>query len=357
MPYPSTLLPQTPLRRLLLRFTVVLPLLVLVQPAAAFEAGTDWITITPPHRSEPERVLLTYPSKNDGEPFALGADELWTGVPARREAMPVDERFPLVILSHGSGGNAAALGWLSTELARNGFIVAAPNHIHSTSGDSIPVESFKIWERPQDISALIDALLADPQWSKRIDPDRIGGIGFSLGGTSMMLAAGAQASLASFVDYCTTSGGKDGGCNWFQRGGVDFSTVDRQAFEASYRDRRLSALVAVDPGFAMAYQPDSLKAVDMPTLILNLGEGEAITPGVRAQKLATEISGARYATIAGAVHFTFLGVCNPNGAEVLARYGEEEPICQDGGDISREALHKQIFFKIAVFLRKNLVEK
>jgi len=357
MPLPSTSFPQKPFRRFVLRFTLVLPLLVLGQPAAAFEAGTDWIAIKPPHRSEPERVLMTYPAKGDGEPYSLGADELWTGVPARREATPTAERFPLVILSHGSGGNAASLGWLSTELAKNGFIVAAPNHIHSTSGDSIPIESFKIWERPKDISALIDTLLADPQWSKRIDPDRIGGIGFSLGGTSMMLAAGAQASLATFVDYCAASGGKDGGCNWFQHGGVDFAKVDRKAFEETYKDRRLSALVAVDPGFAMAYQPDSLKAVDIPTLILNLGEGEAIMPGVRGQKLANEISGARYAAIPGAAHFTFLGVCNPNGAEVLLRYGEEEPVCEDGGEISREELHKQIFFKVAVFLRKTLVEK
>lgn len=355
MPLPSIPLSQKPFRRFSL--SLLLPLLLLSHPAAAFEAGTTWIRITPPHRSEPERVLITYPAKTDGEPFSLGAGELWTGAPARRDATPVNERFPIVILSHGSGGNAASLGWLSTELAKNGFIVAAPNHIHSTSGDSIPVESFKIWERPQDISALIDTLLADPQWSKRVDPDRIGGIGFSLGGTSMMLTAGAQVSLGVFSDYCAASDGKDGGCNWFQRGGVDFAKVDRKAFEGIYKDRRLSALVAVDPGLAMAYQPESLKAVDMPALFVNLGEGDAIMPGVRAEKLTDGIGGARYATIPGAVHFTFLSVCNQNGAEVLKRYGEDEPICEDGGDVSRDELHKQIFFKIAVFLRKSLVEK
>ncbi|MCD2175375.1 alpha/beta hydrolase family protein [Rhizobium sp. C4] len=326
-------------------------------PAAAFEAGTEWITITPPHRGAKEGVLLTYPAQADGDAYTLGADELWTGVPARRNANPVAEKFPLVVLSHGSGGNAASLGWLSTELARNGFIVAAPNHIHSTSGDSLPVESIKIWERSQDISALLDSLLADPRWSKLIDKDRIGAIGFSLGGTSVMLAAGARASLSTFADYCKNADGKDGGCNWFLRGGADLSKLDRNAFDGSYRDPRLSALVAVDPGFAMAYQPDSLKAMTLPTLFVNMGEGESIMPGVRAEPLARQVPGAAYAAIPGAIHFTFLGVCNPSGADVLKRYGEEDPVCDDGGDTPRVELHKQIFFKIAVFLRKNLQEK
>jgi predicted dienelactone hydrolase len=331
--------------------------LVTPPSASAFEAGTQWITISPPHRGEKEGVLLTYPAMADGEVYTLGADELWTGVPARRNASPVAEKFPLVVLSHGSGGNAASLGWLSTELARNGFIVAAPNHLHSTSGDSIPVESIKIWERSQDISALLDSLIADPQWSKLIDRDRIGAIGFSLGGTSVMLVAGAQASVTSFADYCKSAVGKDSGCNWFLRGGVDLSKVDPDAFDGRYRDPRLSAIVAVDPGFAMAYQPESLKAMNLPTLFVNLGEGESIMPGVRAEPLARQVPGAAYAAIPGAIHFTFLGVCNPNGADVLKRYGEEDPVCADGGDTPRVELHKQIFFKIAVFLRKNLQEK
>jgi predicted dienelactone hydrolase len=337
--------------------SLVVPLLALPLSASAFEAGTTWITINPPHRGVPERVLITYPAKADGDPYTLGADALWTGVPARRNATPVAEKFPLVILSHGSGGNASALGWLSTQLAENGFIVAAPNHIHSTSGDSIPIESFKIWDRPKDVSALIDAILADPQWSKLVDPGRIGGIGFSLGGTTLMLSAGARGSLADYQAYCATMSAPESDCAWFRRGGVDFSKVDRETFDGSYKDPRLSALVAVDPGLAPAYQADSVKAIGIPTLIVNLGEGDQIPKAVRADELVKQIPGAEYAAIPGAVHLSFLAVCNPDGREVLKAYGEEDPLCDDGGDIPREILHRQMFFKIAVFLRKTLVER
>ncbi|AYC99431.1 dienelactone hydrolase [Neorhizobium sp. NCHU2750] len=348
-PFPLSLL--SPIAAL-----VAMGLSLIAAPAFSFEAGTKWISITSPHRSEPERVLITYPAKADGDAYTLGADQLWTGVPARRNATPIAEKFPLVILSHGSGGNAAGLGWLSTELARNGFIVAAPNHIHSTSGDSIPVESFKFWERAQDISALIDALTTDPAWSALIDPARIGGIGFSLGGTTMMLSAGGRTSLQALEDYCAKAREDDAGCSWFLHGGVDFSKVDRQAFEGDYKDPRLSAMVAVDPGFTTAYQQDSIAAIAMPTLFVNLGEGDAIMPGVRAAELSRQIEGANYATIPGAVHFSFLGICNPGGPELLKRYGED-PVCNDGGDIQRDDLHKQIFFKIAVFLRRTLLER
>jgi hypothetical protein len=36
--------------------------------------------------------------------------------------------FPLVMLSHGTGGGAATLAWLAETLASNGYIVVAVNH-------------------------------------------------------------------------------------------------------------------------------------------------------------------------------------------------------------------------------------
>ncbi|MET0359350.1 MAG: hypothetical protein ABW055_07920, partial [Pararhizobium sp.] len=106
MPFPFLLPVVSPILAL-----AAMGLSLIPSPAFPFEAGTRWITIDPTHRSEGERVLINYPAKADGEAYTLSADDLWTGVPARRNATPVMEKFPLVILSHGSGGNAASLGW------------------------------------------------------------------------------------------------------------------------------------------------------------------------------------------------------------------------------------------------------
>ena len=40
--------------------------------------------------------------------------------------------YPLVVLSHGTGGSALQLSWLAEHLASNGYIVAAVNHHGNT---------------------------------------------------------------------------------------------------------------------------------------------------------------------------------------------------------------------------------
>ena len=37
-------------------------------------------------------------------------------------------QFPLIVLSHGTGGSAQIMGWLARALASHGYIVAAVNH-------------------------------------------------------------------------------------------------------------------------------------------------------------------------------------------------------------------------------------
>jgi hypothetical protein len=44
-------------------------------------------------------------------------------------------KFPLVVLSHGTGGGAATLAWLAETLASNGYIVAAVNHHGNTAAE------------------------------------------------------------------------------------------------------------------------------------------------------------------------------------------------------------------------------
>lgn len=41
---------------------------------------------------------------------------------------PTPRRFPLIVISHGTGGSALAMAWLGTRLAAHGFIAVAVNH-------------------------------------------------------------------------------------------------------------------------------------------------------------------------------------------------------------------------------------
>lgn len=339
-----------------IKLTGLLLTLAMSNPATAYEAGTRWITIKPAHRSAPENVLITYPALADGDVYQLGANALWQGVPARRNATPAKTKLPLVLLSHGAGGNASGLGWISTFLAQNGFVVAAPNHAGCTSTNLVIASCIKIWDRPADLSATLDTLLADPQWSEIIDRQRIAAMGFSLGGNSVLLMAGARMSLDDYQAYCVTMTDPDSDCEWLKRGGVNLNTVNREQYEKDSRDPRIAAFVAIDPGFAPAYKQDSLETISVPGLFLTLGVGKDVPPTLRANALANAIPNAEFAEIANAVHFTFLGLCNPNGAALL-KADNDDPVCDDGGQIPRAVLHRQIRHRIGLFLTKTLLER
>src|SRR5687767_6600613 len=102
-------------------------------------------------------------------------------------------RFPLVTLSHGTGGSAEIMSWLARDLASRGYIVAGVNHPGSNAVEPYTAEGFMLWwERARDVSAVIDLVLADPPIGPHIDANRIGAMGFSLGGYTALVLAGAR---------------------------------------------------------------------------------------------------------------------------------------------------------------------
>ncbi|AZO10092.1 MULTISPECIES: alpha/beta hydrolase [unclassified Mesorhizobium] len=318
----------------------------------AAEIGMREIFVAAPERGRDLQVFVWYPAEAGGEAVLLGDNKVFKGVPALKNAPLVKGRFPLVVLSHGSGGRVQGMAWLATELARAGFIVAGPNHPGTTSGDSTPVNTPKVWERTQDLSAVIDTMTTDPTWSSAVDSGKIGVLGFSLGGAAAMEIAGARASLDAYAQYCDEY--KKWDCAWYAGGigylndvvvhvdKLDLRTIDKTRFDQSNLDPRVKSAVLIDPGLALAYDAESLKAVTIPMDFINLGSADTIPDGVIADKLAALTPRGTYATVKGAIHFSFLQECKPGGAELLKESGEVDPICADGGSRSRADLHAEL---------------
>ena len=172
-------------------------------------------------------------------------------------------RFPLVALSHGTGGSARGMAWLGTALASLGYIAVAVNHPGNNAAEGYTTQGFAIWwERARDLSTAIDKMLADSTFGPRIDPKRIGAAGFSLGGYTMIELAGGRTDVDAFWAFCK-SPRADGICRsppefpdlveqWEQLAKTDaeYQSALKHASN-SYRDPRVRAVFAMAPAGAL----------------------------------------------------------------------------------------------------------
>lgn len=326
--------------------------------AETTKVGVTNFTHDAPHRDRLVQTTLFYPGTSGGYPEWIGDNPVFKGVRVIRDLKPERRKHPLIIISHGSGGNAANLSWIAEKLASQGFVVAIPNHQGSTSADSTPETTIPaVWERPADISTLIDALSASPSASALIDTKDITAMGFSLGGLTALSLAGAQVHADRLAQYCEDDPGAMT-CVWFEKGNplipghVDLHEIDKQQFEARFLDPRIKRVIAIDPAFATTYDLPGLKDITAKVQIINLGTGDPLSAGVNAEHLAAEIAGARYETIEGANHFDFLGECKRLGWFYIWMEGDD-PVCKETGNRSRAELHEEIAGKILAFLKPD----
>ncbi|MBE1206573.1 alpha/beta hydrolase family protein [Aminobacter carboxidus] len=347
----------------MLQLLTTIPALIgFVSACFASEAGVKEVSVAQPGRDL--NVTVWYPAVAGGKPTAIGDNRIFKGASAVTEAPPVPGRFPLILLSHGSGGRVQAMSWLATELAKAGFVVAGPNHPGTTSGDSTPADTPKLWQRTADLSAVIDAMTGDSAWSNIIDADKIGVVGFSLGGAAAMEISGARANLEAYASYCDSYRKWD--CAWYAGGTgyvndepvkvdkVDLRSIDRARFEQSNLDRRIKTAVLADPGLAQAYDDQSLKEIAIPMHFINLGTAETIPLAVIADRLAKLTPKGSYTSVAGATHFSFLPECKEGGAEFLKSVGEIDPICTDEGTRPRGELHAEMIGLVKDALVRDL---
>ncbi|MEO6824866.1 MAG: hypothetical protein ABI167_09140 [Nitrosospira sp.] len=115
--------------------------------------------------NRPLNVRVWYPAVANAKetPWEDGIYE--AGTNARDAAMAASPgKLPLILLSHGTGGAASGLGWLGETLAANGYIVAAVNHHGNTRAEPTSMLQGTLiwWDRPRDLSVLIENLLTDP---------------------------------------------------------------------------------------------------------------------------------------------------------------------------------------------------
>ena len=275
-------------------------------------------------------------------PFASAGKAVLDAKPA---ATP--DKLPLILLSHGTGASSLMMAWLGTALASHGFIAAAVNHPGNNSLEDYTVQGFSLWwERATDLSTLTDQMLADSSFGAHIDPQRLGAAGFSLGGFTVIEAAGGIGIPSLYQQFCK-SPRADGMCvppvefpnlsakiEDLAKSDAEFQSALRDS-ATSHRDPRIRAVFAIAPALGPAFEPDSLEKITIPVEIVAGAADTTVPVNTSAKFFATHIHGSKLTLFPGVGHFTFLATCASLGKRVRA------DICTDAAGIDRDAIHAQ----------------
>lgn len=320
-------------------------------PAAAEEnlnVGRTEFQVAPAAGRPGFATRLWYPTRS-GPAQRIGKNLVRQGYLAVPDAAPPDAApAPLVVMNHGSGGSGEGMAWLGVEMARRGAIVIAADHPGSSGGDPERLELLQVWQQPQDVSQMIDAVLASP-WGARIDAKRIAVVGFSLGGTAAMSLAGGRLDFERFPRFCQTH--EDGACRAFRH---QFKNLDRGFFDranAELKEPRIRAAVAIAAGLTESLTESSLRALGTPVLIISGERDGQLPPETHVKPIVGWLPAhSRYVEIKDAWHFSFLPLCAPTGAKVLAE-SNESFACEEAGAKPREKIHQEALAASVEFLR------
>ncbi len=330
----------------------LLPLFVSAQ--THINIGETTIHFNDTIRKRPLTTEVWYPTtdtiKTGGKDFAP-----FVRMETVKDGKIANKKYPLILISHGTGGGRLTLEWLADALVQNGFMVAAVDHWGNTYGNKIAIDFVTPWERPQDISFVLSGLLKDPTFGPVIDQSRIGAAGFSIGGYTVIALAGGKLNFDAIKNYTNTPRGKQeitipefpGLIDVFKTGEVE------ESFKKSpklLKDSRIKAFFAICPAVGQGFISKSqFKDVDKPLYLVDV-EGDRITP-YKANSLHYHqlMPASTFLLIKGkADHYVFLN-------EAAEPVKKEAPIYfTDDPSVDRHQVHEQVSALAVTFFERKL---
>ncbi|MEO1374660.1 MAG: alpha/beta hydrolase [Cyanobacteria bacterium J06635_10] len=263
----------------------------------------------------------TLPSDGKVEELTLNLYDL-----KRNRKLPVDIYYsnavsnekPVIVFTHGLGSKRTELRYLASHLASYGFVVAAVEHPGSNEANSSAamegktrlLEPQEFLHRPQDISFVIDELeklnkTLDNPLQGKLATNKVMVVGYSFGGGTALLTAGARLQPQSIKERCK-------GDLATLSFGEGIQRVAQELPEGSYqlRDERVKSIVALNPTSSLMFGETGLESVEVPTLVL-ASSADKTTPALTEQIIGfRKITSPKW--LVGVVGGTHLSVKDPS---------------------------------------------
>lgn len=315
----------------------MLLLLLLGMTRGIFAAGYQTLTV-PGASGDPEMHAIVW-SPCSGAPAAVKLGPY--AIQGTKNCAIVGNALPLIVISHGQGGSYLGHHDTAAALANAGFVVVSLNHPGDSFDDDAAAQQLRIFEsRPRDVSRMISFMLSTWPHRQQLDPGAIGVFGFSRGGYTALVLAGATPSVAASAQrFCDPW--------WSFVITLCRRLNDGDAQVRPRADPRVRAAVVVDPlnlfdaaGVRKVQIPVQLWASEMGGDGVELAHVEAIRVALSQPP--------EYHVAKRAGHFAYLTPCSPE-------FKKSEPkLCKDPAGFDRELWHETMNASVVAFFRRQL---
>jgi len=225
--------------------------------------------------------------------------------------------LPVLVITHGIGSDRQTFAYLAEHLASQGFFVAILEHPESNSLkltrflaslDRAPNPRIFV-NQPLEISALLDELArrdrADP--TLRLNLERVGVIGQSLGGYAALVVGGAEINEQKLRHTCKFQQSFEISFNLSQL--LQCQAASLPNLSVSLQDERIQAVLAINPTSSRILGEKGLSKLSIPIAIV-ASENDILTPIISEQIypftwLKTE--NKYLIVVEGGTHFSFIG--------------------------------------------------
>ncbi len=250
---------------------------------------------------------------------------------------------PMIVISHGNGGDFRSHRDTAEALAQAGFIVASLTH----TGDNWRDQSraTDVVDRTRQLSVLIDHMLGEWDGRSGIDAARIGAFGFSAGGFTVLAAAGGDPDLTRIVDHCRGHPAFFD-CRLVRQHPATLTGGPRLRLP---HDGRLKALAVAAPALGFTFTREGLSTVTQPVQLWQAGADEILPLPFYAEPVRDALPRPpEYRRIDGAGHFDFLPPCAPDLAAAAPM------ICAPTPGFDRAAFHEALNRELIRFFQTHL---